>query len=709
MYSRITCLITLAICLSFSKSYSQTDTSHYDLGRLRVNKNLTQSITIKAADLQRQPFANISDALNVWFYGIYTNSNYVVYVVDGNIINDVNAYNIHDIEEITLVQNAAAQVSGVSPQKQMILIKTKRNRPGKSGIEAAGQTNLVSARNTSNINELKSPTNVYHQYYLSGYKNTDIINAGISATYLRDVSPTLTTQQINIKTPLGFDRFKFNGYADVKLGANNTLSATATYVPQVTRFNYDNANLYNSSDPNYQIQASTAERTKQNLFNGGLRLNSQLVKGLKNSLSASYSHYTYNEDNNFEAAGAAVGPGNFQRTNSISKNVDHKNVLLLRDNLSYQKTIGNFSIEPAVDFTYRHTRDSIASINTSTIYNGTDPLTINQFVNSTTTTNRNYYKRKDYLLTPSLSLAFKNSINLQGGFVTVLDSKKALSVANDADFKRIFPYASASVNVSSLTGISAVGIKLYGSYSKQNQLLQSDGEHLNGLTFGNAFNSPFNTEYSYLTNYYYPSVYYNMLKAFNVYAAGADINLSALVSVNYNFERGGLAVPVLYDVPYGPNGSITILGYADSKYTRNRIGVNFNIINKASTRFITGLNASNIKQRISPGIGDIALGDKIWTGGWVNRLEIERFFAGLDILYKTGEGNYANPYEANSNVPGSNKQSFSLQNIYFGYNLKTKQFKNLEIFANGQNIWQNKTSNITDNRKFYGLGFKLGL
>jgi hypothetical protein len=270
MYSRITCLIALTVCLSFSKSYSQTDTSHYDLGRLRVNKNLTQSITIKGSDLQRQPFANISDALNVWFYGIYTNSNYVVYVVDGNIINDVNAYNIHDIEEITLVQNAAAQVSGALPQQQMVLIKTKHNRPGKSGIEAAGQTNLVSARNTSSINDLKSPTNVYHQYYLSGYKNTDIINAGISATYLRDVSPTLTTQQISIKTPLNFDRFKFNGYADIKLGSNNTLSATATYVPQVTRFNYANANLYSTSDPNNQIQTNIAEHTKQNLFNGGL-------------------------------------------------------------------------------------------------------------------------------------------------------------------------------------------------------------------------------------------------------------------------------------------------------------------------------------------------------------------------------------------------------------------------------------------------------
>ncbi|MFC0515806.1 hypothetical protein ACFFGT_16410 [Mucilaginibacter angelicae] len=708
MYSRLTYLIALAVCLSFSKAYSQTDTSHYDLGRVRVNKNLTQSITIKGADLQRQPFSNISDALNVWFYGIYTNSGYAVYVVDGNIINDVNAYNINDIEEVTLVQNAAAQVSGALAQQQMVLIKTKRNRPGKSGIEAAGQTNLVSERNDTDVKKTKNPTNVYHQYYLSGYTNTDIVNAGISATYLRDVSPFSTTQQINIKTPLNFDRFKFNGYADVKLGANNTLSATATYVPQDTHFNYDNANLYNSSDPTYQSQASIAEHTIQNLFNGGIRLNSQLIKGLKNSLSAAYNHYNYTENDNYVATGS-VGQGNFQRVNNSSNNIDRKNVLLLRDNLSYQKIIGNFNIEPSVDFTYRYTRDSLANHATSTTYYGPDLLNIDQPSNNSASASSTYYKRKDYLLTPSLSLAFKNSINVQGGFVAVLDSKKNLPAANNTDFKRIFPYASASVNVSSLAGINAVGIKLYGSYSKQNLLLQTDGEHLNGLTFGNASNSPFGAGYAYLINYY-PSTYYNTLKAFNIYVAGADINLSALVSVNYNFERGGLVVPVLYYVPDGPNGSITTLGYADSKYTRNRIGINFNIINKASTRFITGLNTTNIKQRTNIGTGDIALGDNVWTGGWVNRLEIEHIFAGLDVLYKMGSGDYANPYATyNSTTTDQSKHSFALQNIYFGYNIKTTQFKNLEVFANGRNIWQNKTSNITDNRRFYGLGFKLGL
>ncbi|QEM12553.1 hypothetical protein [Mucilaginibacter rubeus] len=691
MYSRLTCLIALAICLSFSKAYSQTDTSHYDLGRVKLDKKFTQSITLKGADLQRQPFANISDALNVWFYGTYTNSAYVIYVIDGNIINDVNAYNINDIEEITLVQNAVAQASGAPSQQQMILIKTKRSKPGKSGIEAAGQTNLINVRNMSNVKDINSPTNVYHQYYLSGYKNTDLVSTGISATYLRDVFPTLTTsQQAVIKTPLGFNRFKFNGYADVKLGSNNSLSATATYVPQVTRFDYDNSNIYNDPNTASRAQTITAYHAKQNLLNGGIRLNSQLAKGLKNNLSASYSYYNYNEDYNYNYYSSDL------HSSTDAYSLHRRNVLLLRDNLSYQKTIGDFSIEPAIDFSYRYTRDSTAKATNNETSSGNAPSF------PSTSTERTYAKRKDYLLTPSLGVSFKNSINLQGGFVTVLDSKKSLAIASNAELKRIFPYASASVNVSSLAGINIVGIKLYGSYSKQSILLQTDAEHLTGLSFDGPLQISLNSGG-------YPNFTYDPLKSYNVYTAGADVSVSALLSVNYNYERGGLQIPILYYLPYGANGSQSYIGYVDSKYTRNRIGITFRVVDKTDAHFTTGLNATNIKQRTNTITGNLATGDRVWTGGWVNRLDIDRVFAGMDVLYQLGGGGFANPYSSIDPILGPSDHSFSLQNVYFGYKLQINRFKNFEVFANGRNIWQNKKSEITDNRRFYGLGFKLGL
>src|SRR4051812_26747280 len=121
MYSRLTYLIAaIALCFSYSKAYSQTDSIHYDLGRIRLDKKFTQSITIKAADLQRQPFSTLSEAINVWFYGTYTSKNNMVFVIDGNLVNDVNVYNINDIEEITLVQNSLIQVNGATPLQQLV-------------------------------------------------------------------------------------------------------------------------------------------------------------------------------------------------------------------------------------------------------------------------------------------------------------------------------------------------------------------------------------------------------------------------------------------------------------------------------------------------------------------------------------------------------------------------------------------------------------
>lgn len=710
MYSRLTCLIALAICLSFSKAYSQNDTSHYDLGRIQLDKKFTQSITIKATDLQRQPFSNLPEAINVWLYGTYTSRNNIIYVIDGNLINDVNAYSINDIEEITLVQNSGIQLSGAMPQQQMVLIKTKRNRPGKSGIEASGQTNFVNLRNSANTPNVKSTTNLFHQYYLSGYKNTDVISTGISATYLRDVLPILTNPSTTVSSPLSFDRFKFNGYADVKLGSNNTLSTTVNYVPQVSRFKYANTNLtpYND-DPAYRIQTELNDHGNQNLFNANIQLNSQIATGLSNKLSASYNHYSYLQRYGFDSQ-TSTG-SNYYNSNYIDSSFNAKKVFLVQDNLSYRKTVGEFTFEPSVNFSYRYTRDSTANSIYMTNYTGTSQQDLNNPSSYSISRDRSFYKRKDYLLLPSLSISYKKSINIQGGFLAVLDSRKSLNLMDTTSLKRIFPFVSATIDVSSLAGINAVGIKLYGSYSKQNILSQTNNTQLTGVDLVNTNTLATQTviNNSGLITYY-PAAGYNPLKTFNNYMAGADISITPLIAVNYTFERGYLLIPVTYSANIASGNVLSYTIYTNTKYTRNRIGLNFNIINKGTIRFVSGINAANIHQRLQLFNAPADLGKKMWTGGWVNRLEYNNIFAGLDVLYQTGAGNSVNPYVTYYPlIPGQNAHSFSLQNIYFGYKLQTKQFKNLEVFANGRNVWQNKKSDITDNRRFYGVGFKLGL
>jgi len=101
-----------------------------------------------------------------------------------------------------------------------------------------------------------------------------------------------------------------------------------------------------------------------------------------------------------------------------------------------------------------------------------------------------------------------------------------------------------------------------------------------------------------------------------------------------------------------------------------------------------------------------------WSGGFTNRFTYKTFFAGLDVLYQAGE----RPYSLLGTVAGtanyvapSNNNSFSLQNLYAGKQIRIPHLKYAEAFLNGRNILQNKSSDITDNRRFFGAGFKVGL
>ena len=178
-------IAALAISLFFTQANAQ-DSTHYDLGRIQLKKDFTQSVTVKGEDLEKMPFTNLAEAINVWFYGSYSNSSTLVYVIDGNLVNDVNAYSIYDIDEVTLIQNAVTHIAGISQQQQqMVLIKTKRSKVKGSGVTAVAQAD-ISKLYTNNIRSytatpeqvfdyqtgLKTSTTLYQQYYVSAYQNT---------------------------------------------------------------------------------------------------------------------------------------------------------------------------------------------------------------------------------------------------------------------------------------------------------------------------------------------------------------------------------------------------------------------------------------------------------------------------------------------------------------------------------------------------------
>jgi len=132
------------VCLLFFcfSAYSQNDSTRLDVGGVVLKRAFTQNVSIKGEDLEKMPFSNLSEAINVWLYGTYTDAAHMIYVVDGNVVNDVNTYNIHDIKEVTLVQNAAALNSLGASQPQMLVITTRKGQ-GAFGIQGDAQTFLV--------------------------------------------------------------------------------------------------------------------------------------------------------------------------------------------------------------------------------------------------------------------------------------------------------------------------------------------------------------------------------------------------------------------------------------------------------------------------------------------------------------------------------------------------------------------------------------
>jgi len=335
---------SITICLSFFllQASAQSDTSKYDLGRISLQKNFTQAIVIKGADLEKLPFNNLSEAINMWLYGVYGGKQAYISIIDGNINDNIDAYSIFDIEEIALVQNTATLLNGVPPSQYLLVIKTRRNRPGKSNIYIAGQTNAVKLRNnitqTDNNANGESTSNIYNHYYAAAYANSSAINMGISADFQHDAMPILKTAKFSSENPYNFNRYKFNGYMDIKIGKPNTLSINVGYMPQSddmgTFYQYtrlSDTRTFNSSG-NY------------NLLHSNIKLRTNLA-GITNTLSAGLQSYHSTERTTLTQV--QNNPPTYTITGDSIGRVES---YIVKADLSYKQTIGKITIEPGVNY-----------------------------------------------------------------------------------------------------------------------------------------------------------------------------------------------------------------------------------------------------------------------------------------------------------------------------------------------------------------------
>ena len=668
--------LALAACLSYAgTSNAQTsnpDSAYFDLGRVKLQKNFTQNVTIKGADLHRFPFTNLSEAVNVWFNGNFTSASNLVYVVDGKLLTDANQYPIQDIEEITLVQNAVGAINGDTQQQQLILIKTKRNLTQSSGIEVSGQANLVQLQKRGLFEifpNAQTNTKLFQQYNLSAFKNFNKVHVGLSANYQRDILPVKTMGNNQYISPPNLDRWRLNGYLNAEVWKGSTLDINVGYTPQSED---EHSNIYS----NNSVINNVKNQIEAKQFNSSLSLLSTIVPGLTNHIKAGYVRSKYMQEN----------WGN-QSLNSTtytygSQNNSKWDNLLLSDELRYTHQAGDITFSPAVNFSYRY------------LFNLTDYTNTLQGQQVNTGTSRTKYKTS--LLTPTLDISYKDLINVSGGFQYIVRTEPNPYVDG---YKKVFPFITASFDAARLVSESStVSTKVYASYALSNNfndyhyslfdLAAQPGYILNSSTIGGSYPMPAAPD-----------------RAFKTLSLGTDVGLlQNKLTLTYNYEKRK-NVNFLNANYYISNDYYAALVFSDTKTLSHRISIAYNLVSQHNFKWQTSLNTTSTKYNISLPSSYLEYqltGKDFWTGGFTNRLQCKNWVGGIDMLYMFGKN--GNPIAQIQNL-----RSFSLQNAYVGYNIKTNKLKNLEVYANGRNLLQNERSAFNNYSRYFGLGFKAGI
>jgi len=663
-------LLILTLVFS-SNAQAQNDSLFLDLGRIKLRKEFTQSITIKGSDLERMPFTNLTEAINSWLMGTLTTKNTVLYVVDGNLLNDVNAYSVYDIEEVTVIQNATTQVSGATGPQQLVLITTKRNASHKAGICLAGQLFGTGKEANFGTPDQRSTVNLYHQYFLSVYQNRKSVQYGISLNYLRDVNPQAKKDEITYDPPRHIDRYRVQAYLTTQLGRHNTLQLNIGYAPQ--RIAEKRTTNYTSEKREYSYTS------RQPLFMPSLRLHSVFLKNWNNDLSVAYvpgvSHTNTVE--------LLQGIYPYSSRNEVNSK-DRIQQLVIRDHLSYTKNLGAWSVEPSLDIMYRNLKKKSETISYRRVYDNQ----LNPNIVQTSTFVNSYGPGKVYLLTPSLNLFYRNIFNVQAGWL------QNLSHRYSDKMKRTFPFVSTSLDVlRTFVPAAKAGVKIFASYATGGDFADIQDTLKDFVPVNQSVNNAFP---------YYGSAYDT---AWHIMTAGAVWNAwNNRLVINYNFERRHFSTAMELIVP--PN--FTRVYMPESRSYTHRLGVQVKIIETPQVQWLSGINATRMKNEIyttflNPGT---VLKTTTWSGSFINRLRYKALLLGCDILYQPD----ATWISGTSTTLTMNKaNAWLLQNLYAGYQWQQGKLKGLEVYAATRNLAQSDKYDLSDGRRYYGIGFKMCL
>jgi hypothetical protein len=367
--------------------------------------------------------------------------------------------------------------------------------------------------------------------------------------------------------------------------------------------------------------------------------------------------------------------------------------LLITDQLSYHTTWRNWYIDPSVNFSFR-LHDISKRTESTTIVRPTGGIS-----QDGTTFDADY---KVFLLTPALNIGYKNSFNVQGGFVSNLSEQPEL----EPKARKLLPFVTMAVDVLKLTNTnSRITWKWYGSWAAAGNFADATWALNEFVTY---FNYPYPRSHSinYNPAAYKPVSYGGDTTGYMLQAGTTVSAWGNRLQAGYSFEKRRYTDFAAFSTIGSP---APVLVRMDILQNTHRLGVMAKVLEGKGLHWITGLNVSALKTTFDykwfggPVYPLIASKAKpLWTGGWVNRLQYKQFMMGLDLLYEF------NLKEYSSGSDTDDDKEFSLRNIYAGYQFTLKN-KPLDVYLSCRNPGQKNDNNLPDRRNYFGAGFKATL
>jgi len=614
-----------------------------------------------------------------------------------------------------LVENAAALGGTAGGQQELVLVRTKHHLEP-TGLTATAQSGLVNGDG----NGASTRTRFYHDYSVGGWRNGQYVSGGASLNYTRDVFPMAMPPNVKETTPFNLERWRFNGYAEYRPDTHNLIRFTLNFTSE--QLNYEQDSVGGVESPTYFFNppapVCTAGANHQNIVVPALRWQSNWLGALHNEFMATYLAA--------ELSSATNQFNQYLIDTSLAQSFANQNAvrrshhLLLRDHLSYTVGHDHWRFEPALDLSYENIY-LYASNAQSTWYAPVYYPPPGYSLTSYLFANADYQNTNSNILlvAPSVDLSYGKVFDLLGGMQWApLQWEYSTS-------QRYLPYASASLDVLRLADPEAgTSLRLFASYAQRT--VQSTYDYqLMDVSSGLNVNPPFPFYYGAVytgTPVFYPPL---MDSTFNYGVAGKDLPAKIYPVPHYwvwalgasftawqdrlrlqyyfeqrNFSTAGVLTTSSTDsMPVFPEWR-SILHHADLRVK---------LIDQQDVSYTTDLNLTLLRSRTdsmaggqeSPGqpvVGDVYPHAWSYTGGWVNRLRVKHFTAGLDLLYHFDE------YGATASAPRLN--SVLLPNIYAGYGWTLKHQQTVELFLQSRGLIRNSEADLLDQRRYYTLGGK---